>query len=60
MTNEEQTRFADEELRKASEWLADSIIAERRENGKTARAYRIGAKGRIKEALAALERMEEK
>ena len=60
MTNEEQTRFAADELFKACEWLSDAVTAERRENGKTARAYRIGAKGRIKEALAALERMEEK
>jgi len=58
MTNEERTRFAGDEVFRACDWLSDAVSAERKGDTTKARALRIGAAGRLKEALRALERME--
>ena len=59
MTREERTRFAADEACTGCEWLADAVTAERREQHERARSLRIAATGRLKEALRALQRMEE-
>ncbi len=58
MTKEECTRFAGDEVFQACDWLSDAVIAERKGETTKARALRIGAAGRLREALRALERME--